>query len=718
MLCCCLGFSATAQQKRNLTLDDIFKSRSYYARGSGNLRSMADGEHYVALKHDSLNVYAYETGTLSRTLTTADDLIYPPDSTAVEMDDFELSPDEKKILFATGTEAIYRRSSRSDYFLFDTGKGELKKVSGKGKQQLAMFSPDSRKIAFVRDNNLFICFIETGEERQVTFDGEAGKIINGAPDWVYEEEFEFARAFDWSADGNCLAYYRFDETHVREYVLIDYDTTYPDILKYKYPKAGEDNSIVTIHLYNLRSGETATVDVGDDTDIYIPRLKWTKDPGILSLIRLNRHQNKLDLLFSDLVGSTRVIYTEENRRYININDDLTFLDDNRGFMFTSEKSGFRRIYWYDMTGTLVRIYHDKNCDVLGDLVIDQPNRRLYFATNESGPYNKELFTVSFDGNDYKLLSEKTGYNSARFSRHCKYYVNNWSDANTPPVISVHRPDGSKVRVVEENAKLRRQLELVHFPEKQLFKFRTSEGVDLYGWKMFPPQMKKKQKYPVLFSIYGGPGSQSVLNAWAGGDLWERMLADTGIIVISVDNRGTGGRGEEFEKCVYMQLGKFETIDQVETARHISAWSNVDKNRIGIFGWSYGGFLAASCMTIGADFFSTGIAVAPVTNFRYYDNIYTERYMRKPIENESGYDENAPVNHAAEMKGKLLLVHGVSDDNVHVQNSMEMINALVDANKHFELMMYPNSNHGIYTGDNTRYHLFSQMTSFLAKNLLK
>ncbi|MBU2651848.1 MAG: S9 family peptidase [Bacteroidetes bacterium] len=702
-------------EKPVLTLDDIFKAPKFFPHMVYGLNSMNDGKSYCVIESDSLNVYDYKSGKFIKTLVTKNDLIPEGDSVPIRLESYTFSDDESRILIPTETEPIYRHSSESNYFVYDLKSKKLQSISQNGKQRLASFSPDGSQVAFVRENNLFIAKPFLGEETQITQDGKDRSIINGTTDWVYEEEFGFTKGYFWSPDGKQIAYYRFDETGVPEYQMQIWGNLYPENYQYKYPKAGEDNSLVTIHVYNILEGSTQIMDLGEETDQYIPRIKWTADEGILAIQRLNRLQNHLDILLADAsTGKTKVIYTEDNPYYIDITDHWTFLPDQEHYIITSEKSGYNHIYLYDLNGQEIRQLTSGEWDVINVTGYDSRKKLVYYVSAESSPLNRDLYSVDMEGNK-RLISSRTGTNDAEFSKTYEYYINTFSDANTPPYITVNKSDGKEIRVIENNEALLNRIHEYGFSQKEFFEITTSEGIRLNAWKILPWNFEIEKKYPVLMTVYGGPGSQTVTNSWGYGDTWYQYLAENGIMVVSVDNRGTGARGQEFKKMTYLQLGKFETLDQIEAARYIVSLDYVNPEHIGIFGWSYGGYMSTLCITKGSDVFSTAIAVAPVTNWRYYDNIYTERFMRTPQENPGGYDDNSPINHVDKMKGNYLLVHGTGDDNVHVQNTMDLITALVAANKQFELLLYPNKNHGIY-GGNTRYHLYTRMTDFLIKSL--
>ncbi len=708
------------ENEKKLTLENVMQSRTFSAKSIRGIRPMKDGEHFTQLKKDSINAYSYKTGKLARVIVTADELMSEEKGEAIEMYNYSFNADETKILFATETEAIYRRSFKAFYYIFDLNTKELVPLSENGKQQLADFSPDSKSVAFVRENNLFVKNLESGQEQQITYDGEAGKIINGTTDWVYEEEFAVVKGFHWSPDSRKIAYMRFDESGVKEWNLTYYGDLYPDLYKYKYPKAGEDNSIVSVFMYDLASGETTAMDVGEETDQYIPRIKFTHNPEILAILRTNRLQNAYDILFADVnTSSTEVIYSETNPYYIEDGnyDNIYFLDNEKQIILSSERSGFNHIYLYDIANKSSLPLTQGEWDITDLIGVDQGEKKVYYSSAEVSPLDRNIYVVGFDGKKKTALTPEAGTSRAQFSDGFNYFIKTWSDANTPPVYSVNKgKNGKLIRVLEDNAGLEETRKEYQLQPKTFFTITTEEGVKLNAWKIMPYNFDPGKQYPVLFDIYGGPGSQTVLNSFSRGDMWSQYLAQEGIMVVSIDNRGTGARGQEFKKMTYRELGKYEVIDQIAAAEYLGNLDYVDTDKIGIFGWSYGGYMSTLAMTKGAGIFDVGIAVAPVTNWRYYDNIYTERFMRTPQENPTGYDENSPINHVEKLEGPFLLIHGMADDNVHPQNSIDLISALVAADKDFELMLYPNSNHGIYTGKNTRMHLYKKMTNFLFKNL--
>jgi dipeptidyl-peptidase-4 len=709
--------SIVAQEtEKTFTLDNVIKKNEFRSEGVYGIRSLADGKHYTTLEKGDINIYSYKTGKLTKTFVNGSDLVAQGSEEPIRLRRYIFSEDEQKILIPTETERIYRWSGKSNYYIWDLQSMTLTALSDQGKQQLAHFSPDGSKIAFVRENNLYYKDMSSGEEIQITRDGKDRFIINGTTDWVYEEEFGFTKGFFWSPDGSKIAYYSFDESAVVEYEMQMWGELYPEMHRYKYPKAGEDNSLVGIHIYDLESAASIPVDIGRETDQYIPRIKWTKKEGILSIQRMNRLQNKLEILLADAeTGMSHVIYTEENDYYIDITDYLTFIDLDH-FLITSEADGYNHLYYYDMQGNLIQQLTKGKWDVTGLEGYDPVRKLVFFEAAKTSPLNRDLLTVSLKG-DISIISSKEGSNSASFSSNFDYYINTYTNANTPPYISMNKSNGKEIRVLEDNQALIDTLQEYGYSDREFLTITTEDSISLNAWRILPKNFDKNEKYPVLMYVYGGPGSQTVMNTWGGGNLWYQMLAQNGIVCISVDNRGTGARGEEFKKMTYLELGKYETIDQVTAAKYLASLSWIDDEHIGIFGWSYGGFMATLCMTKGADIFDVGVAVAPVTNWKYYDNIYTERFMRTPQENPGGYEDNSPINFTDQMEGKFLLIHGTADDNVHVQNSVDLITALVESNKQFEMQLYPNKNHGIY-GGNTRYHLYKRITDFLYKNLLK
>jgi len=709
---------STQGANKQISLEDIWKYYKFYPRTVSGFRSMNNGEYYTILNKGNIEKYAYKNGKLKSTIISVGELMDESKNTPLIFTDYEFNKDESKLLLVTESKPIYRHSFLAEYWVYDLKTKLLSKLSENGAQRLATFSPDGNRVAFMRDNNLFIKDLNNNNEVQITNDGKLNHIINGAPDWVYEEEFSFTRAFEWSDNGQKLAYIKFDESKVKEYELQYYGDLYPEIVKYKYPKAGEDNSIVNVFVYDVQSMKTTKMDIGTNTDIYIPRIKWTHKDNILSIQRLNRLQNHWEILLANADnGSTKVLYSEKNKYYIDITNNLIFMKDNSSFIFTSEKDGYNHIYQYDMNGKQMLKINKGKYDVTEFLGYDDAHKKLYFQAAYSSPMNREIFAISLKTLELENLSIQTGTNDAVFSSNYKYFLNTYTSANKPHYVSMFNNRAKELYVIQDNHKLVETIKEYNFSKEEFFKFKTDDNVELNGYMIKPKDFDPNKKYPVLMYVYGGPGSQTVLNSWGWFNYaWFQMLAQKGYIIVSVDNRGTGARGEEFKKMTYLQLGKYETQDQISANKYLASLPYIDGNRIGIFGWSYGGYMSSLCITKGADYFKTAIAVAPVTNWKYYDNIYTERYMRTPQTNNEGYEDNSPINHTKLLKGKYLLVHGIADDNVHVQNSMDLITALVKNNKQFEMQFYPNNDHGIHAGRNTRLHLYIRMTDFIIENL--
>ena len=711
------GNTLVAQQSSKLIkLEDVTGSRKFAPKAIRGIRSMNDGEHYTMLdKESNVIKYKYSSGLPVDTLFAVK---WVKNLGITYISEYEFSHDELRLTITTNEEPIYRHSFTADYFVFEVKTKTCQKISEIGKQQLATFSPIGDKIAFVRNNNLFVVDLKSGNESQITRDGKHNEIINGAPDWVYEEEFGFSKGFEWSPDGNKLAYMRFDESRVKMFTIPVYNELYPTNYTYKYPKAGEENSIVTIHVYDFASSKTTSMDIGSETDQYIPRIKWTSDPDKLCILRLNRLQNKIDVLINDAYsGKSSILYTETNKYYISeVKDNyITFLKDKKRFVIFSETDGFMHLYLYSINGKLGKQITKGNFEIADLLGINQTEGIIYYTSTESSPLERDVYSIKLDGSSKTKLSTKSGTNKAEFSTKFNYYINQCSDANNPSNYTLHDSKGKLIRILEDNAELKTRLRENNFATKTFIKIPSENGLELNGYIIKPVDFNPSKKYPLFMFVYGGPESQNVKNEFSSGDGWLQYLVQQGYIVACVDNRGTNARGETFKKCTYLQLGKLETEDQILSARYFASQPYIDGSRIGIFGWSYGGYMSSLCLTKGADLFKLGIAVAPVTNWRFYDSVYTERFMRTPQENASGYDDNSPINFADKMKGKFLLIHGSADDNVHLQNTMMFAEKLIQANKKFEMAIYPDKNHSIY-GGNTRMQLYKKMTDFILENL--
>ncbi|MBN1159482.1 MAG: S9 family peptidase [Bacteroidales bacterium] len=699
-----------------LNLDQIYKRYEFLPYSVSALNSMADGEHYSVLEGENrIVVYDYQTGKESDLVFHADRF---PELRNKGIDDYTFSRDESKILLITGQTMIYRHSYKARHYIYELQSGRLSALSDHEHERLATFSPDGSKVAYVYENNLFIYDLDRDMTTQITFDGEKNRIINGAPDWVYEEEFGLIRGFCWSPDSRRLAYMRFDETDVKEFSFQIFGSLYPEDYRYKYPKAGEKNSEVAVKVYDTESKCTLTMDTGPEQDQYIPGIKWTASADFLAVIRLNRLQNAVDVLIaSSLNGECRILYSEVNDRFISeINDEyIYFTGDNGYFLIRSERTGYFHYYLYSMDGRLINPVTRGNWEVDQLAGVDEQKGLMYYTSTEESVLQRQLYSVKLDGSDKKKLSRKPGHVEAAFSKTFRYYINTWSDAVTPPVISVHRSDGGQVRLLIDNNELSADIKKYGFSKKEFIRIPVSGDLLLNAYMIRPAGFDTAKRYPLLIRVYGGPGSQEVLDQWDNDLPWLQLLAQHGIVVACIDNRGTGGRGEAFRKSTYMQLGRLESEDQIAAAEYLSGFRWIDESRIGIYGWSYGGTVSLLCLARGEGVFKMAIAVAPVTSWRFYDTAYTERFMRRPKDNPSGYDDHAPLNYAAGMNGRLLLVHGTADDNVHWQNSVEMADRLIAADKQFEMFLYTNSNHNIY-GGNIRFHLFTKLTDFVYDNL--
>jgi dipeptidyl-peptidase 4 len=687
-------------QKKQISLEDIYKN--------GTFR----GEF----------VPGFAGETMDSILNAAD--IRDDKGKKIPVGDYLPNADRSKVLIAAGREMIYRRSSKALVYVYSIASKKLQQVDA-AKLLHATFSPDGSKVAYVKDNNLFVYDIASATAKAITTDGKWNAIINGNCDWVYEEEFEFTRAFEWSPKGDYIAYYKFDESKVKEYNMTMYDDKYNKDYRYKYPKAGEENSTVEIHIANITTGQDVKAQY-ETGDIYIPRIKWTKDNNKLVVFWMNRHQDNLKLLSVDAAsGSSAVLYEEKNKYYVEVNDDWWFLKDGKSYLFTSEMDGFRHLYLFGLDGkTKIQLTKGK-AEVTEVNGVDEANKLVYYTMAWPRPMDRNLFVTDFAGKKTFALTKGEGWNRVELNDAFTQAQIAFSDINTPNMVTLYDIVKSKkkelslktVKVLGENKKLKEKMAGFALSKSEFIKVPTSKGDTLNGWMLKPADFDPAKKYPVLFCNYGGPGSQQVANRFGVTSFWHQLMAERGFIIVSVDNTGTGYRGEEFKKKTYLQLGKYEIEDQIDAARYLGAMPFVDKDKIGHWGWSYGGFMSSLAITKGADVFSAAVAVAPVTSWRYYDNIYTERYMRTPQENPKGYDDNSPINHTDKIKGKYLLIHGTGDDNVHFQNSIQMITALVKNNVDFESAYYPNKNHGISGGpDNTSFHLWSKMTSWIFKNL--
>lgn len=711
--------SASATTGQAITLDDIWLKYSYYPETTEGFDFMKDGKTYSRMERFdnntkiTINQYDIADGKRVKNLLEAD--------AKLDIGGYAFNNTETQLLLSTQEEALYRHSSVANYQVYNLKSNQMKAVSDKGKQRIATFDPSGNKIAFVRDNNLHIKDLNNNTEQPITTNGKANAIINGAPDWVYEEEFSMDRAYYWSPSGSKIAYLRFDESNVPSFLLTEYDGgLYPTYSSFKYPKAGEPNSKVSLHIYDLATQKTIDIAIKDTAEYYIPRFKWSPD-GNLCFFKLNRHQNDLSVYKVNATsGELQLWFREKNPSYVEVAPGTDVMDNflflaNGNAIGLSEEDGFNHIYQYNANGTKKQLTKG-GWEVTKLYGVDEKRSLIYYQSTEESPLQRHIYVVDVNGGKKKCLTLTQGWNDAEFSATFDYFILTHSTINSPSDITVYDYTGRKQRDLVSNATLREKQRTCNVSDVEFFKFTTPDNVLLNGWMIKPQNMQANKKYPVLMYVYGGPASQEAVDQWNTFDYWWfQMLAQQGYIVACVDGRGTGGRGESFKKCTYKQLGKWETNDQIEAAKWLGKQSYIDPARIGIFGWSYGGYMSLLAILKGNDVFKSAIAVAPVTNWKWYDSIYTERFLQTPEENKGGYENNSPINFADRLKGNLLIVHGDADDNVHYQNTAEMVKALVDANKQFDFMAYPNKNHGI-AGGYTRYHLYTKMTNFLKEKL--
>ena len=700
---------------QNLSVEKIWKNYEFFGTSVRGFKSMNDGNYFSKNQGTSITKHAFSKyDGKGEVIVSTKMLMYEGET--LEMDDYFFNLDETKALITTETKNIYRRSFSAVYYLLDIKTGQLQSLDDQhSPQTLAEYSPDGKKVSYIYENNIFIKDLSTGKITQITKDGSKNKIINGTTDWVYEEEFAITKGYDWSPDSKSIAFLKFDESGVKEFTMTYYNELYPDLYTFKYPKAGEDNSKVTAIMYHIEKDTTSLINLGEYE--YIPRLKWSGSENKLIIQTLNRHQNNLKyhLVSMDDIGvNTKVFFEENSETYVEVDDNLLILNDGESILRTSEIDGHNHIYSLRFDGSSTQITTGK-WDVIEFLGVDDKNTTIYYTSAEAGAIHKGIYKIDVTGKKKTPISLETGSNDAEFSNGMNYFIKTYSNANTPPVFTLCNNKGKELTNLENNSALNKRLSKYTLSKKLFVKFKGAEQ-DLNGWIIKPANFDPSKKYPIYINIYGGPGSNMVSDSWGDVNyMYHQLLVENGYIVVSVDPRGTMYRGEAFKKSTYLQLGKLETEDFIAVAKELQRYNYVDASRIGIMGWSYGGFMTSLAMTKGAEIFKMGIAVAPVTNWRYYDNIYTERFMRTPQENEDGYDSNSPINFVEKLKGKYLLIHGAGDDNVHYQNTMEMIGAMVAADKQFDLFIYPNKNHGIY-GGNTRNHLFNMMFEYTLKNL--
>ncbi|MBR3883318.1 MAG: S9 family peptidase [Bacteroidaceae bacterium] len=711
----------------NLNLRDVI-NYAYWPETYSAIKPMADGEHFARLSSDRSMVlqYSFKTGEVVDTIFNA--------ATArgfnqKRIDGYQFSPDEARLLIQTKTTPIYRRSFTAEHYIFSRKNNKVAPLSQNGAQQVPKFSPDGTMIAFVRNNNIFIIkLLFDNSESQVTKDGEFGKVLNGIPDWVYEEEFSTNCSYDWSADSKILAYIRYDESNVMNYDMpmyiptkskVEYDP-YVAPYSYKYPIAGADNSKVSVHTFDVKSKVTRQVKLEIGNEDYIPRIQFTNDPNMLAIVTLNRHQSVMDIFAANpLSGLCKRILREESDKYLNEATFSKIVFYDKHFVIHSERSGYNHLYLYTLGGDFVRPITEGEYEVTNFFGWNEKKNEFYYQSNEGSPLRDNVYKINGKGKKSRLTMGD-GTNSTVFSTGMKYFINTFDNLTTPPIVTTNDNNGKTIRTLIDNSRLSDKMKSVNTPQKEFFTFTTSDGVEINGWMIKPHDFDANKKYPVIMHQYSGPYSQSVKDTWYTGmypgAMYEAYMTEQGFIMVCVDGRGTGGRGTEFGKCTYMQLGVYEPKDQVEAAKYLGTLPYVNKENIGMWGWSFGGYNTIMSMSQDDAVFKAGVAIAAPTDWRFYDTIYTERYMRTPKENKEGYDIGSAIVNANKLNGNLLLIHGTADDNVHFRNMLRYIHALNQAGKQHEVALYPDSNHSIFFGSNTRYHLFERMTNFFIENL--
>jgi len=710
----------------SIGLKDIVDG-SYSPQALHGVRPLSDGENFARISEDGKSIikYSFKTGDQTGVLFDAATARGPK---VKNIDDYILSPDEDRLLIQTETEQIYRHSKKAEYYLYSVQNKTIEQLSKNGKQEEPLFSPDGNQVAFVRDGNLFLVkLLFNNAESQVTKDGKMNEVINGLPDWVNEEEFSFSRAFDFSSDGSLLAWIRYDESKVPMFQIPFYKglapekseyADYPGTYNYKYPIAGAVNSTVGVYSYDIKSHVIRKLDLPLDADGYVPRIKFTSTPDQLAVVTLNRHQSEMNIYMCNARSRMcKLALNEKDEKYVKEDAYLALRFFGNHFILMSDRDGQRQLYWYTTTGQLEKQLTNGGFEVTQFYDYDEQTGTFYYQAEDGSPLRTAIYSTSLKGKT-KKLSLQEGSNAGIFSVGGKYFINVYSNLTTPPVTSICNNDGKVQKVLITNQQLKQRLLGVDMAQKEFFTFKTSDGIELNGWMMKPVNFDGSKKYPVILYQYSGPGSQEVHDSWNSGfmpgGLFESYLCEQGFVVACVDGRGTGGKGAAFEKCTYLHLGYYEAHDQVETAEYLGTLPYVDKNNIGIWGWSYGGFNTLMSMSEGKPVFKAGVAVAPVTSYRFYDSIYTERYMRTPNENPDGFDYNA-ITRADKLHGDLLICHGLADDNVHFRNTAEYSEALVQADKQFDMQVYTNRNHSIY-GGNTRLHLFTRISNFFISHL--
>ena len=716
-----LAFAVIAfGQAKKITVEKIWDDFYFYPRGVAGYTAMPKSDCYTVVKRGGIERYSFATGELIDMLLSNADLERLSGGTVdiSKVSGYEFTADESKIVLAIDEESIWRRSTLAFYYVYDIAAKTLTLVADTNtKLHFAVLSEDGTKVLFARDCDLFYQELATGKITQITRDGKPNAILNGYADWVYEEELDMSRAASWSTDGTKIAFLRFDESRVKEYNFALYDELYPTDFKYKYPKAGEDNSLVDVYIYDVAAKSLTKVDLGDNSNCYFPRVYWMPNSQDAVILKLNRHQDRLDFIrYNTATRQQDIVYTDQNDKWLDVTDNYYFLSDNNSMIVTSERNGFNHIYKVTFGGEIKQLTNG-DWEVNEIQYVNEKKKLIYYLSNESGVLNRDLYVINFDGKKKQLLTKGDGWASTEFCPNGNYYRLQYSDLNTLPKYTINEKSGKELRVLNDNKHVKETMDKYGFVNREIIHFTTEDGTELYGWMMKPANFDPNKRYPVMMNCYGGPGSQQVMNAYSSAqDLaFYQMLAQHGYISVCVDGRGTATRGDAFKKVIYQQMGKYEAIDQIAAANWLKKQPYVDGDRIGIWGWSFGGYLSALSLFRGDGAFKMAISVAPVTNWRYYDNIYTERFMRTPQENPDGYDLNSPTTYAKDLKGKYFLIHGTADDNVHFQNAMELVKALNEAGVEYDQFFFPNKNHFIM-GGNTRTYLYNKLAKYILENL--
>ena len=718
-----LAFAVIAfGQAKKITVEKIWDDFYFYPRGVAGYTAMPKSDCYTVVKRGGIERYSFASGELIDMLLSNADLERLSGGTVdiSKVSGYEFTADESKIVLAIDEESIWRRSTLAFYYVYDIAAKTLTLVADTNtKLHFAVLSEDGTKVLFARDCDLFYQELATGKITQITRDGKPNAILNGYADWVYEEELDMSRAASWSPDGTKIAFLRFDESRVKEYNFALYDELYPTDFKYKYPKAGEDNSLVDVYIYDIAAKSLTKVDLGDNSNCYFPRVYWMPNSQDAVILKLNRHQDRLDFIrYNTATRQQDIVYTDQNDKWLDVTDNYYFLSDNNSMIVTSERNGFNHIYKVTFGGEIKQLTNG-DWEVNEIQYVNEKKKLIYYLSNESGVLNRDLYVINYDSKKIKkqLLTAGNGWASTEFCPNGNYYRLQYSDLNTLPKYTINEKSGKELRVLNDNKHVKETMDKYGFVNREIIHFTTEDGTELYGWMMKPANFDPNKRYPVMMNCYGGPGSQQVMNAYSSAqDLaFYQMLAQHGYISVCVDGRGTATRGDAFKKVIYQQMGKYEAIDQIAAANWLKKQPYVDGDRIGIWGWSFGGYLSALSLFRGDGAFKMAISVAPVTNWRYYDNIYTERFMRTPQENPDGYDLNSPTTYAKDLKGKYFLIHGTADDNVHFQNAMELVKALNEAGVEYDQFFFPNKNHFIM-GGNTRTYLYNKLAKYILENL--